>query len=222
MDPLDLSGKNAIVLGVANHRSIAWGIARELSARGARLALTYQGERFKGTLEKLSVEAGLVDPVLIPLDVNDDAQLDACFVTLKDAMGGLDMLAHCVAYARREDLEGDFRDTDREGFRIAVETSAYSLLALARRATPLMQGRNAAMIALSYLAAEHEHGNRGLGALREREWHVLRVRCGEEPVGRAADLERRVARHGLVFPEPRAEALDEELFRAVRSQWGHA
>jgi len=69
-------------------------------------------------------------------------------------MGGLDMLAHCVAYARREDLEGDFRDTDREGFRIAVETSAYSLLALARRATPLMQGRNASMIALSYLAAD--------------------------------------------------------------------
>jgi enoyl-[acyl-carrier protein] reductase I len=154
VDPLDLSGKNAIVLGVANHRSIAWGIARELAARGARLALTYQGERFKGTLEKLSAEAGLVDPLLIPLDVNDDAQLDACFATLKDAMGGLDMLAHCVAYARREDLEGDFRDTDREGFRIAVETSAYSLLALARRATPLMQGRNAAMIALSYLAAD--------------------------------------------------------------------
>jgi len=154
LDAIDLTGKNAIVLGVANHRSIAWGIARELSARGARLALTYQGDRFKGTLEKLAHEAGLVDPLLVPLDVNDEAQIDACFATVAAAMGGLDALAHCIAFARREDLEGDFRATDREGFRIALETSAYSLLALARRATPLMQGRNASMIALSYLAAE--------------------------------------------------------------------
>jgi enoyl-[acyl-carrier protein] reductase I len=154
MEALDLTGKNAIVLGVANHRSIAWGIAQELSARGARLVLTYQGDRFKGTLEKLAAEAKLVDPILLPLDVGDDAQIDAAFETIKREMGGLDALAHCIAFAQREDLEGNFRDTSREGWRIALEVSAYSLVALARRATPLMEGRNGAMIALSYLAAE--------------------------------------------------------------------
>jgi enoyl-[acyl-carrier protein] reductase I len=154
MDAPDLTGKNAIVLGVANHRSIAWGIARELSARGARLCLTYQGERFKGTLEKLASEANFKDPLLLQLDVNDDAQIDQAFATIKKEMGGLDALAHCIAFAQKEDLEGDFRATGREGFRIALEVSAYSLVALAKRATPLMEGRNAAMIALSYLAAE--------------------------------------------------------------------
>jgi enoyl-[acyl-carrier protein] reductase I len=154
MDALDLTGKNAIVLGIANHRSIAWGIAKELAARGARLALTYQGDRFKGTLEKLAGEAGFVNPLLLPLDVTDDAQMDEAFAVIQREMGGLDALAHCIAFAQREDLEGDFRDTSREGFRLALEVSAYSLLALARRAAPLMEGRNAAMIALSYLAAE--------------------------------------------------------------------
>jgi enoyl-[acyl-carrier protein] reductase I len=154
MDALDLTGKNALVLGVANHRSIAWGIARELAARGARLCLTYQGERFKGTLEKLAEEANFKDPLLLPLDVNDDAQIDQAFATIKAQMGGLDALAHCIAFAQKEDLDGDFRDTSREGFRIALEVSAYSLIALAKRATPLMEGRNGAMIALSYLAAE--------------------------------------------------------------------
>lgn len=154
MDALDLTGRNAIVLGVANHRSIAWGIALELAARGARLCLTYQGERFKGTLEKLALEAGLKDPLLLSLDVTDDAQMDQAFATIKQEMGSLDALAHCVAFAQREDLEGNFRDTSREGWRVALEVSAYSLLALARRATPLMEGKNGAMIALSYLAAE--------------------------------------------------------------------
>lgn len=154
MDALDLTGRNAIVLGVANHRSIAWGIALELAARGARLCLTYQGERFKGTLEKLALEAGLKDPLLLALDVTDDAQMDQAFATIKQQMGSLDALAHCIAFAQREDLEGNFRDTSREGWRLALEVSAYSLLALARRATPLMEGRSGAMIALSYLAAE--------------------------------------------------------------------
>jgi len=154
VDGLDLSGKNAIVLGVANHRSIAWGIARELAGRGARLALTYQGDRFKGTLEKLAHEAGLKNPLLLPLDVSDEAAIDACFATVQREMGGLDALAHCIAFANREDLEGDFRATSREGFRIALEISAYSLLGLARRASPLMAGRGGSMIALSYLAAD--------------------------------------------------------------------
>ena len=154
MDVLDLTGRNALVLGVANHRSIAWGIARELSARGARLVLTYQGDRFKGTLEKLTSEAGMKDAVLLPCDVTDDAQMDACFDAIRQSVGHLDMMAHCVAFANREDLEGNFRDTSREGWRIALEVSAYSLLSLAKRAVPLMEGRAGSMIALSYLAAD--------------------------------------------------------------------
>jgi enoyl-[acyl-carrier protein] reductase I len=154
MDAQELKDKTAVVLGVANHRSIAWGIAQELAARGARLVLTYQGERFKGTLEKLVAEAGWKDALLVPCDVSIDAEMDACFETIKRECGSLDMLAHCIAYANREDLEGTFRDTSREGWRIAHEVSAFSLVALAKRAVPLMEGRAGAMIALSYLAAE--------------------------------------------------------------------
>jgi enoyl-[acyl-carrier protein] reductase I len=154
MDARELEDKTAIVLGVANHRSIAWGIAQELGARGARLVLTYQGDRFKGTLEKLVAEAGWKNVLLVPCDVTDDAQMDACFETVKQECGSLDMLAHCIAFANREDLEGQFRDTPREGWRVALEVSAYSLVALAKRAVPLMAGRAGSMIALSYLAAE--------------------------------------------------------------------
>jgi enoyl-[acyl-carrier protein] reductase I len=154
MDALDLSGKNAIILGVANRRSIAWGIARELAARGARLALTYQSERFKSALVELAEEAGLVDPLLLPLDVSSDHQIDACFEAVRSKMRRLDMLAHCIAFAQREDLEGEFSATSRDGFRTALEISAYSLVAVARRAAPLMAERNGAMVALSYLAAE--------------------------------------------------------------------
>ncbi len=175
MDAHDLTGKNAIVLGVANHRSIAWGIAQELAARGARLCLTYQGDRFRGTLEKLAEEAKFENPLLLALDVNDDAQMDAAFETIKQEMGGIDALAHCIAYAQREDLEGTFRDTSREGWRIALEVSAYSLVALAKRATPLMEGRNAAMIALSYLAAERAVPNYNvMGSAKAALEHCVR------------------------------------------------
>ncbi len=154
MDATDLTGRTAMVLGVANHRSIAWGIARELSAHGARLVLTYQGERFQSGLEKLVTEAGMKDAVLLPCDVTDDASMDACFAAVKEKTGGIDMLAHCIAFAEREDLEGAFRDTSRQGWRTALEVSAWSLLALAKRAAPLMEGRAGSIVALSYLAAE--------------------------------------------------------------------
>ena len=154
MDAKELEDKTAVVLGVANHRSIAWGIAQELASRGARLVLTYQGERFKGTLEKLVGEAGWKNVLLVPCDVSIDAEMDACFETIRRECGSLDMLAHCIAFANREDLEGTFRDTSRDGWRIAMEVSAWSLVALAKRAAPLMEGRAGAMIALSYLAAE--------------------------------------------------------------------
>ena len=154
MEARDLAGKNAIVLGVANRRSIAWGIAQELGSRGARLCLTYQGDRFRSNLEELVADAKFDDAILLPLDVTDDAQMDAAFAEIGKQMGGLDMLAHCIAFAQREDLEGTFRDTHREGWRIALDISAFSLVALAKRAVPLMEGRNGSMIALSYIAAD--------------------------------------------------------------------
>ncbi len=154
MDATDLTGRTAMVLGVANHRSIAWGIARELAARGARLVITYQGDRFRSGLEELVADAGIKDAVLLPCDVTDDAQLDACFAAVREQVGSLDMLAHCIAYAARENLEGAFRDTTRDGWRTALEVSAWSLLALSKRAVPLMEGRSGSIIALSYLAAE--------------------------------------------------------------------
>jgi enoyl-[acyl-carrier protein] reductase I len=147
-----LAGRNALVLGVANHRSIAWAIAKTLADRGARLALTYQGDRFRGALEELV--APYPDPVLVPCDVLDDAQLDACFDTVRERMGALDIVVHAVAAAKREELTGNFRDTSRDGYRFALEVSAYSFLAVAKRAVPLMEGRNASMLTLTFIAAE--------------------------------------------------------------------
>jgi len=137
---------------VANHRSIAWGIAEALAARGARLAFAYQGERFQKALEELT--AGFKDPVLVACDVQEDDQIDACFAEIGKKMGGLDMVVHSIAAAKREELTGDFRDTSRDGYRMALEVSAYSFVALARRAVPLMEGRKGAFLTLSYIAAE--------------------------------------------------------------------
>ncbi len=148
----DLTGRNAIVFGIANQRSIAYAIARALHARGARLALAYQGERFGSAVAELTKD--FRDPVYVECDVQNDAQIDACFETVKAKMGGLDMLVHSIASARREELSGDFRDTSRDGYAYALEVSAYSLIALARRAVPLMEGRAGSMVTLSYLAAE--------------------------------------------------------------------
>lgn len=173
LDPLDLSGKNALVFGVANHRSIAWAIAKALSDRGARLALAYQGERFQSTIEKLAAE--LRDPVLISCDVQDDSQLDACFATVRDAMGGLDYLVHSVAAAKREELSGDFRETSRDGYLFALDVSAYSFIAMARRAAPLMEGRSGAMLALSYVAAERVvPGYNVMGSAKAALEHAVR------------------------------------------------
>ena len=148
----DLSGKSALVFGLANHRSIAWGIAQALGDKGARLAIAYQSDRFRSAAEKLT--GSFRDPLLVECDVQDDAQLDACFARVKEEFGGLDYLVHSVAAAKREELAGNFRDTSREGYQFALEVSAYSLLAMAKRAVPLMEGRGGSMLALSYLAAE--------------------------------------------------------------------
>ena len=131
-----LEGKVGVVLGVANKRSIAWGIAQAAAREGARLALTYQGERLEENVRELS--EGLKDPVLFPCDVTRDEDLDRLAVSLREQFGGLDFVVHSVAFALREELDGEFLNTSREGYRLAQDISSYSLTATARRMAPLM------------------------------------------------------------------------------------
>ncbi len=147
-----LSGKRALIIGVATDRSIAWGIAQAMHAHGAELAFTYGNERLKDRVEPLAQSVG--SDIVLPLDVTFDDQIDATFATLKERWGHFDILVHAVAYAPREALDGDFVDaTSREAFRVAHDVSSYSLTALARAAAPLMEGRDGALLTLSYLGA---------------------------------------------------------------------
>ncbi|HJS56844.1 MAG TPA: enoyl-ACP reductase [Vicinamibacteria bacterium] len=147
-----LQGKVGLILGIANKRSIAWGIAQSVAREGARLAVTYQGERLKENVDELS--ASLKDPVILPCDVTRDQDLDALAESVKAAFGGLDFLVHAVAFALREELDGEFVNTSREGYRVAQDISSYSLTALAKRFAPLMEGRGGSIVTLSYLGGE--------------------------------------------------------------------
>lgn len=148
-----LAGKHGIILGVANKRSIAWAIAQTLSSAGMRLAFTYQGERLKETVESLATT--LPDSLILPCDVTNDAEVDSVFQSVGEAFGSLDTLVHSVAFAPREDLENDFVMTSREGFKLAHDISAYSLVILARAATPLMQKvGGGSIMAMTYYGAE--------------------------------------------------------------------
>jgi enoyl-[acyl-carrier protein] reductase I len=153
MDQL-LAGRTGLVVGVANKRSLAWAIARRLDGAGARLALTYQNERTERDVRKLA-ETLSSPPALMPLDVQDDPQLDAAVREAAGALGGIDLLVHAVAFARAEDLEGRLADTPREGFFTALDVSAYSLVALARRVEPHMRERGGgSIVTLTYMASE--------------------------------------------------------------------
>jgi enoyl-[acyl-carrier protein] reductase I len=147
-----LEGKHGLVLGIANKRSLAWGIARSVSRAGARLAVTYQGERLEENVRELAQE--LKDPLILPCDVGRDEDLDALAAKVKQEFGGLDFVVHAVAYALREELDGEFLNTSREGYRIAQDVSAYSLTALAKRTAPLMEGRAGSIVTLTYLGGE--------------------------------------------------------------------
>jgi enoyl-[acyl-carrier protein] reductase I len=136
MYPIDLSGKKGVILGVANDRSIAWGIAKMLAKAGARLAITYQDDRLKGRVAALA--DSLDNALIVPCDATDDDQIIELFRQVEDAFGDISFLVHSIAYANRNDLSGRFADTGRDGFRVALEVSAYSLLPLMRYAAPLM------------------------------------------------------------------------------------
>jgi enoyl-[acyl-carrier protein] reductase I len=147
-----LEGKSGLVLGIANKRSLAWGIAQSVAREGARLAVTYQGERLEENVRELA--AGLRDPVILPCDVSRDEDIDALMQQVSQGLGGLDFVIHAVAYALREELDGEFLNTSREGYRLAQDISSYSLTAVARRAVPLMEGRGGSIVTLTYLGGE--------------------------------------------------------------------
>lgn len=147
-----LEGKTAMIFGVANHNSIAWGIAQKLAAEGARLAFTYQ-ERMEQNVRKLT--ATMSDALVLPCDVQSDSELDSAFAEVDKAFGGLDILIHCVAYAPTEDLKGRIVDISRAGFTTAVDISAYSLIAMGKRAEPLMRKKGGgSIVAMTYLGSE--------------------------------------------------------------------
>jgi enoyl-[acyl-carrier protein] reductase I len=145
-----LEGKSGLIVGVANKRSIAWSIAEALHREGARLAFNYQGERLEENVRALA--AGLSGSIVERCDVTKDDEIDALYARVKSEFGRLDILVHCVAFANREDLEAGFLTTSREGFRVALDISAYSLTALAQRAAPLMD-RGGSILALTYLGS---------------------------------------------------------------------
>ncbi|MFO1076647.1 MAG: enoyl-ACP reductase [Planctomycetota bacterium] len=148
-----LSGKNIVIFGVANKRSIAWGIAQALHREGACLALTYQNERMEEPVRKLAAElAG--DTFLCACDVTVPGDIDRCFETIGKEFGHLDGLVHSIAFARREELGGNFVDTSWEGYALAQQVSSWSLIGLSRAAAPLMEGRDAGIVCLSYYGAE--------------------------------------------------------------------
>jgi enoyl-[acyl-carrier protein] reductase I len=148
-----LEGKLALVAGVANRRSIAWAIAQELHGRGAKLAFTYQGERIKKSVTELAASIG--SDIVVECDVRSDEDLDRAFGEIVDGLGGLDLMVHSVAYAQAHDLQGRFIDTARDDFWLALDISAYSLTAMARRAEPLMAARGGgSIVTMTYLGGE--------------------------------------------------------------------
>jgi len=158
MTAFSLSNKVGLVVGVANKRSISWAIARATAAAGAHIVLTYQSTRLEENVRELA--ATLEDPLLLPCDVTSDSEMDALFAAISAKHGGLDFLVHGAAFADREDLDRPFSETSREGFRKALDISAYSLVALTHRAVPLMEkGGGGSVLTLSYLGASRVFPN---------------------------------------------------------------
>ncbi|OES43916.1 enoyl-ACP reductase FabI [Domibacillus iocasae] len=149
-----LEGKTFVVMGVANKRSIAWGIARSLDAAGARLIFTYAGERLEKNVRDLAATLeNQNDPFILSCDVTDDTAIETCFQSIKEKAGVIHGLAHCIAFANKEDLDGDFVDTSRDGFMLAHNISAYSLTAVSKYAKPLMT-EGGSIVTLTYLGGE--------------------------------------------------------------------
>jgi enoyl-[acyl-carrier protein] reductase I len=153
-----LSGKTGLIVGVANKRSIAWAIAQAASKAGARVAMTFQGERLEENVRELA--EGLADPLVLPLDVTDDARIAHVFEEIDRAFGGLDFVVHGAAFAPPHELSNPFTQTTRDGFKTALDISAYSLIALSRGALPLMERKGGgSILTLTYLGSERVFQN---------------------------------------------------------------
>jgi len=146
-----MAGKRGLVMGVANDRSIAWGIARAVAAQGAEVAFTYQGEALERRVRPLAESVG--SKLVLPCDVTDDASVDSAFGTIKEAWGRLDFLVHAIGFANKDYLRGRYLDTPRDVFLQALDISAYSFVSVSQRAVPLMKP-GGALLTMSYLGAE--------------------------------------------------------------------
>jgi len=149
---VSLKGKKGVIFGVANDKSIAWVIAQMLHEVEAELAFTYAGEILEKRVRPLA--EGIGSEIVLPCDVTKDDEIEQVFQSIKQQWGGLDFLVHAIAYANKEDLANPYIDTSRAGFHLALDISSYSLVALARKAAPLMEGRQGAILTMTYLGAE--------------------------------------------------------------------
>ncbi|MBM3225682.1 MAG: enoyl-ACP reductase [Candidatus Tectomicrobia bacterium] len=163
MDYVNLQGKTALVLGIANRWSIAYAIAQLLHEHGVRLAVTYQNERIGAEVRKLTSDWPNV--LYLLCELTEDEQIDTVFAQIQAEFGQLNHLVHCIAFAEREDLQGEFRKISRRGFHTAMDISAYSLVAVAQRAAPLMPPEHSSVLTLTYMASERVVPNYNVMAL---------------------------------------------------------
>ncbi|HZH58401.1 MAG TPA: enoyl-ACP reductase FabI [Metabacillus sp.] len=150
---LSLKGRNIVVMGVANKRSIAWGIARSLHNAGARLIFTYAGERLEKSVRDLAESLEGNDSLVLPCDITSDEEIKTCFETIKEQVGVIHGIAHCIAFAHKEELQGEYLNTTRDGFLLAQNISSYSLTAVAKEARGLLS-EGGSIVTLTYLGGE--------------------------------------------------------------------
>ncbi|KPB03548.1 enoyl-ACP reductase FabI [Bacillus sp. CHD6a] len=150
---LSLDGRTYVVMGVANKRSIAWGIARSLHDAGARLVFTYAGERLEKSVRELADSLERNDSIVLPCDVTKDEEVRTCFQQIKEEIGTIHGVAHCIAFANKEELQGDYMNTTRDGFMLAHNISSYSLTAVAKEAKEIMT-EGGSIVTLTYLGGE--------------------------------------------------------------------
>ncbi|MHC0036676.1 enoyl-ACP reductase FabI [Pseudoneobacillus sp. C159] len=148
-----MNNKTFVVMGVANKRSIAWGIARSLHEAGAKLIFTYAGERLESSVRELAESLEQEETIVLPCDVTNDEDVAKCFAAIKDKVGVIHGVAHCIAFANKEELQGDYMNTTREGFLLAHNISSYSLTAVAKEAKGLMT-EGGSIVTLTYLGGE--------------------------------------------------------------------
>lgn len=153
-----LEGRNIVVMGAANKRSIAWGIARSLHEAGARLIFTYVGDRLAESVKELASTLERDDSIILPCDVTSDEEIEKCFATIKEKVQVIHGVAHAIAFANKEELVGEYLNTNREGFLLAHNISAYSLTAVAKAARPLMT-EGGSIVTLTYLGGERVVSN---------------------------------------------------------------